>query len=138
MRKPTALRAAGANGDPGDQAAGRSTAPASEDCREVVLNGRRYRLFPVDEDPGILAAQRPPSPAPALVLTARELQIAALIADGLVNKQVAVTLQISEWTVSTHLRRIYAKLGVDTRAAMVSRCAGVLSSASVSPPPGPR
>jgi DNA-binding NarL/FixJ family response regulator len=44
------------------------------------------------------------------------------VATGLVNKQIAFQLRISEWTVSTHLRRIFAKLGVDTRAAMVSRC----------------
>jgi DNA-binding CsgD family transcriptional regulator len=55
-------------------------------------------------------------------LTARELQIVALVADGRVNKQIAQELRISEWTVSTHLRRVFAKLGVDTRAAMVSRC----------------
>jgi DNA-binding CsgD family transcriptional regulator len=47
-----------------------------------------------------------------------------LVADGLVNKQIADVLRISEWTVSTHLRRVFAKLGVDTRAAMVSRCCG--------------
>jgi hypothetical protein len=39
------------------------------------------------------------------------------------NKQIAHQLHISEWTVATHLRRIFAKLGVDTRAAMVYRCA---------------
>jgi DNA-binding CsgD family transcriptional regulator len=77
-----------------------------------------------------------PAPAPALAanagpaqfLTARELQIVALVAEGRVNKQIAGDLRISEWTVSTHLRRVFAKLGVDTRAAMVSRCLQVLST----------
>jgi DNA-binding CsgD family transcriptional regulator len=57
------------------------------------------------------------------LLTERELQIVHLVAAGHPNKQIACQLHISEWTVSTHLRRIFAKLGVDSRAAMVYRCA---------------
>lgn len=60
------------------------------------------------------------------VLTERELQIATLVALGKVNKQIASELHISEWTVSTHLRRIFAKLGVSSRAAMVYRCASLI------------
>jgi|WetSurMetagenome_2_1015567.scaffolds.fasta_scaffold304239_2 DNA-binding CsgD family transcriptional regulator len=56
-------------------------------------------------------------------LTQRELQIMAMIAEGKVNKQIADFLNISQWTVSTHLRRIYAKLGVDRRGAMIYNCA---------------
>jgi DNA-binding NarL/FixJ family response regulator len=62
----------------------------------------------------------------ASFLTKREGQIATLIARGNSNKQVANQLNISEWTVSTHLRRIFTKLGVDSRAAMVYRCADLL------------
>jgi DNA-binding NarL/FixJ family response regulator len=62
----------------------------------------------------------------ASLLTARELQIATLVAQGLQNKQVAKKLHISEWTVSTHLRRIFAKLHVDSRAAMVYCCAPLI------------
>ncbi|MCX7595228.1 MAG: response regulator transcription factor [Fischerella sp.] len=61
------------------------------------------------------------------ILTARELEIIKLVALGRANKQIASQLHISEWTVSTHLRRIFAKLGVDSRAAMVCRCASLLS-----------
>jgi DNA-binding NarL/FixJ family response regulator len=53
-------------------------------------------------------------------LTKRELQIAILVAAGKANKQIAYQLEISEWTVSTHLRRIFAKLGVHSRAAMAA------------------
>jgi DNA-binding CsgD family transcriptional regulator len=89
------------------------------EIREVVMaDGRRYRLVPVGEE---LPTSRPPLPAAAL-LTERELQIVTLVAEGLVNKEIGVKLSISEWTVSTHLRRIFAKLGVDRRAAMVSKC----------------
>jgi DNA-binding NarL/FixJ family response regulator len=62
------------------------------------------------------------------LLTARELQIVQLIARGNPNKQIAHRLHISEWTVSTHLRRIFAKLGVDSRAAMVYRCSSRLDN----------
>lgn len=61
------------------------------------------------------------------LLTARELQIASLVAIGWSNKQVAKQLHISEWTVSSHLRRIFVKIQVDSRAAMVYRCAPLIN-----------
>ncbi|MCC5635168.1 LuxR C-terminal-related transcriptional regulator [Nostoc sp. CHAB 5844] len=60
------------------------------------------------------------------ILTERELQIAILIASGRQNKHIAKQLKISEWTVSTHLRRIFTKLGVGSRAAMVYRCSSLI------------
>lgn len=60
---------------------------------------------------------RPPGPA----LTARELEIARMVARGLPNKTIASVLEISTWTVSSHLRRMFAKLGVVTRAEMIGR-----------------
>lgn len=57
------------------------------------------------------------------ILTERELQIVKLVAQGDPNKQIARKLHISEWTVSTHIRRVFAKLSVDSRAAMVYQCA---------------
>lgn len=62
------------------------------------------------------------------LLTERELQIAALVAQGQPNKQIAKHLHISEWTVATHIRRIFAKLHVDSRAAMVYRCASLIQN----------
>ena len=59
---------------------------------------------------------------PAFIeLSPREKDIARMIATGLPNKTIAASLEISEFTVSTHLRRIFAKLGVSCRAAMVSK-----------------
>jgi two-component system nitrate/nitrite response regulator NarL len=56
----------------------------------------------------------------ALSLSPREQEIARMIAKGHPNKIIASVLDISVWTVSTHLRRIFAKLGVTSRAAMVT------------------
>jgi DNA-binding CsgD family transcriptional regulator len=67
------------------------------------------------------------------LLSPRELQIATLVALGCPNKQIADKLHISEWTVGTHLRRIFAKLKVDTRAAMTYRCAALIYKTKGSP-----
>jgi len=53
-------------------------------------------------------------------LTAREAQILALLAEGLVNKQIAARLGISRHTVKTHLGALFHKLGVSTRAEAVA------------------
>jgi hypothetical protein len=49
-----------------------------------------------------------------------------LVATGHATKNIAYELSISEWTVGTHMRRIFAKLNVDNRAAMVYLCAPCL------------
>jgi|SRR5579871_2866713 len=98
---------------------------AADGTRELILDGRRYRLVPVDDDDDALQAVQ--GDAAVDLLTVREREIASLVAEGFVNKEIAMTLHISEWTVATHLRRIFAKLGVETRAAMVHRCAGVFA-----------
>ncbi|MDQ1009974.1 response regulator [Streptomyces sp. NPDC002867] len=53
-------------------------------------------------------------------LTERERDILGQLARGLGNREIARALFISEATVKTHLGRIYAKLGVDTRAGAVA------------------
>ncbi|HZA34714.1 MAG TPA: helix-turn-helix transcriptional regulator, partial [Vicinamibacterales bacterium] len=57
-------------------------------------------------------------------LSPREREIVRLVAKGLPNKAIADVLDISLWTVATHLRRIFAKLGVGTRAEMIARVIG--------------
>jgi DNA-binding NarL/FixJ family response regulator len=63
-------------------------------------------------------------------LTGRELEIAVLVAQGYATKNIAYRLQLSEWTVATYLRRIFAKLDVGSRAAMVYRCAPLIDRAA--------
>ncbi|HEY6927436.1 MAG TPA: LuxR C-terminal-related transcriptional regulator [Steroidobacteraceae bacterium] len=56
-----------------------------------------------------------------LRLTERELGIVKLICDGLTNVQIARRLNIGVSTVKTHLLHVFEKVGVRTRAALVSR-----------------
>ncbi len=68
----------------------------------------------------LLLETPPPRPA-SPTLSPRELEIARMVTKGMPNKSIAKVLQISTWTVSSHLRRVFAKLGVNSRAEMVRR-----------------
>ena len=57
---------------------------------------------------------------PLAGLTAREREVMALLAQGMTNKGIAHELTISENTVKRHLKAIFAKLSVDSRAAAVA------------------
>lgn len=54
-------------------------------------------------------------------LTAREQEILRLLAEGLLKKEIADALNISVNTVSTHLRRVYDKLHVNTNTGAVAK-----------------
>ena len=64
----------------------------------------------------VAPASRQPVSYPA-GLTAREVEVLRLVAQGLTDAQVAEQLVISPRTVNTHLTSIYNKLGVDSRTA---------------------
>jgi DNA-binding NarL/FixJ family response regulator len=69
----------------------------------------------------ILVLRSPPGTHPIFKdLTARERQVAGLIADGLGNRQIAAALVDTVDTVDKHVRRILAKTGLSGRAAMVA------------------
>lgn len=97
-----------------DELALAQTLTAEEDGRETLvsfdLDGFRYALTRrrLAED---------------VRLSPREAEIIRLVANGLPNKCIGAMLDISTWTVATHLRRIFAKLGVNSRAAMIARAA---------------
>ena len=57
-------------------------------------------------------------------LSPREQEIARMVAKGYPNKTIAAVLEISTWTVNTHLRRMFAKLGVHSRAALIAKWLG--------------
>ncbi len=65
------------------------------------------------------------SPPLSEILTPREAEIARLAAEGLTNKEIALALDISHWTVATHLRRIFDKTSVNRRAALGCALTGV-------------
>lgn len=54
-------------------------------------------------------------------LSPREREITHLIIKGMPNKTIAVMLNISRWTVGTYVKRIFAKLNVNTRAELVAK-----------------
>ena len=54
-------------------------------------------------------------------LTAAELRVAALVAEGRTNREVAAALFLGERTVASHLNHIYAKLGVRSRTELALR-----------------
>ena len=84
------------------------------------LDGRRYVLY-ARTGPGRAVDGEHEDPLASL--TAREQQIVRLVCLGMVNKQIADKLRISEYTVKTYLKQIFCKLNVHSRSAMVYRCA---------------
>ena len=83
----------------------------------VTVGKRRYSIC--SDQPGVTS--------PIDVLTARELQIAVLIAQGFDSKAIGRRLGISHSTVGTHRTRVYAKLGVVSRRALAVRIAGTVA-----------
>ena len=64
-------------------------------------------------------------PAGAGELTATELRVAELAAQGMANKQIAASLVVTVNTVEFHLRNTYAKLGIRSRSQLAGRLAEV-------------
>jgi len=87
---------------------------AASNAEEVLIDrevdGSRYLLV-----------RMPPPNGKRIQLSPREQEIVRMVAKGHPNKVIADVLNISSWTVCTHLRRIFAKLGVGSRAAMVAQ-----------------
>jgi DNA-binding NarL/FixJ family response regulator len=80
-------------------------------------------------DRALAAAEAAPPAVPAptrrpegesTLLTAREREVAALVAQGLTNKQIADQLVISERTADNHVGHILDKLGFTSRAQVAA------------------
>ena len=69
------------------------------------------------------AASASPKDTTASLLSAREVEVLVLVAEGLTNARVAERLYLSPRTVGQHLRSIYRKLGVPSRAAAAREAA---------------
>ena len=91
---------------------------------EVEALIRRARLSMNGAEDLDAAAAHVPDELERFGLTAREVEVLRLVADGLSNTQIAEQLVISRKTASVHVSNILAKLGVSTRveaAAMAHR-----------------
>jgi DNA-binding CsgD family transcriptional regulator len=99
----------------GDEASGvDSKACPTTQSEEIILD--------IDlDDARYLLVRLPKAERPCAQLSPREQEIVRMVGKGHSNKVIADVLCISTWTVCTHLRRIFAKLGVSSRAAMVAR-----------------
>jgi DNA-binding CsgD family transcriptional regulator len=86
--------------------------PAERVLVDTEVDGVRCILLRISE-----------SNAPRQSLSPREKEIARMVAKGYPNKMIASVLEISSWTVGTYLRRMFAKLGVCSRAALVASLA---------------
>ncbi|WP_329597302.1 response regulator transcription factor [Streptomyces pseudovenezuelae] len=95
-------------------------APRDELCTAVraAAEGRTV-LSPAVASRLVSAVRSPRAPANE-PLSAREREVLALVAQGMSNREIARELFISEATVKTHLTHLYAKLGVNDRAAAVA------------------
>jgi DNA-binding CsgD family transcriptional regulator len=91
-----------------------------------VVTGKRLALFVVLETSrrGRHLPEVPPEPASPDALTARELQIVRMIADGSTSSQIAEDLHLSQNTVRTHVRNAMVKLNVRSRAHLVAKSLG--------------
>jgi DNA-binding NarL/FixJ family response regulator len=79
------------------------------------------RTVDVEADAIVLAAAASEDRAFEEPLTHREIEVLALLAEGLPNKPIAVRLGISDQTVKFHISSIYGKLGAANRTDAVRR-----------------
>ena len=95
-------------------------AMGDEDAAAMELDAARWAFERLGAEPDLAAIESlVPSAAvqPAEGLTGREVEVLALVATGMTNRQIATELVISEKTVARHLSNIFVKLGVTSRAA---------------------
>jgi DNA-binding NarL/FixJ family response regulator len=92
----------------------------------IALADARLLVADADTAKRVLAlgsAEVAPPASPSLDLTDRQVDIARLVAHGLTNAEIAERLAISKRTVTSHLDHIYTRLGISSRAALVSALA---------------
>ncbi len=77
-----------------------------------VHAGQRYLPREIASEIAFHAGEEP--------LTAREIEILQLVADGKANKEIAVRLTLSEETVKGYMKSIFAKLDVNDRTQAVT------------------
>lgn len=86
---------------------------------ESRLDARGAPLLDCTEQ-GLRCLLVPTGPGVHESLSPRENEIARMVALGHTNRAIGSMLDISTYTVSAHMRRIFSKLGVSTRAEMIA------------------
>lgn len=86
----------------------------------LLEGGRGYRSLL-----HVVQPRESASPCPTRLLSMRENDVARLVCMGKQNKEIAFMTSLAECTVENHLRRIYRKLGIRNRAALVAKMHGV-------------
>jgi ATP/maltotriose-dependent transcriptional regulator MalT len=117
-------------------ALGRTAAAVEEADRAVAILGELKAELELSRARALLAslagvgtAADAPRAKNIAGLTARELEVLRLVAEGLNNQAIAEKLFVSEHTIHRHVANIFSKLSVSSRAAAVAQAArrGVLS-----------
>lgn len=93
-------------------------AEAAALAASVAATAGTLGMAPLHRDAGKLVArfdEQAPGP-----LTRREQQVAALVAQGLTNRQIAATVHISERTAESHVQHIFGKLGFTSRSQVAA------------------
>jgi DNA-binding CsgD family transcriptional regulator len=83
----------------------------------ISCSGKHYLVYDAQHMPAPTGGD---ASSAAEILTRRELQVALLIGDGKCDKEIARQLGISGYTVREHIRRIFAKLHIGRRSAIVA------------------
>ena len=107
-------------------AAGRALARGGDSDAAALLHGAREQLAACGAQGYSATAEAelrrfaptPPGVDELAALSAREREVAELVAEGQTNRQIAGRLVLSERTVDRHVARIFTKLGISSRAEL--------------------
>jgi len=100
------------------------------DCIAAVLAGEKGLHPGVEASTGATDLQSLDVAEAVATLTPQQFRVASMLADGLLNKQIAFELEVKEATIKAHMTEIFRKLGVHSR----TQAALLLGNLAVEPP----